>query len=122
MTGNSTCFRSTYGRLVSIGAVLTVAAVASGCASRGRQAIASGARLVKDGRGVLSYRAPDTGDVYVYNDGNGKLVYMGAIAKAQAVEVDPAADHVKVGGNVVSSREMPDNDAYRIYYRYRVVE
>ena len=122
MTLNCTFFRGAGGRIVWMGAALLVAAVVCGCASRGRQSIASGARMVKDGRGVLTYRAPDAGDVYVYNQGTGKLVYMGAITKALAVEVDPAADQVKVGGNVVSSREMPDKDAYRIYYRYRVVE
>ena len=109
-------------RNLCLGMSLSVAVAAAGCASRGRAAIAAGARMVKEGRGTMTYTARDAGDVYVYDKGTGRLVYMGAVAKGQTVEVNPAADQVSVGGKVVTSREIPDKDEYQIYYRYRVVE
>ena len=122
MRFDSSVWRRRGLRSVWVGLALCATVVAGGCASRGRAAIASGARMVKEGRGTLTYTARDAGDVYVYNKGNGRLVYMGAVAKGQTVEVDPAADQVLVGGKVATSREIPDKDEYQIYYRYRVME
>jgi hypothetical protein len=98
-------------------ALLFGAAALTGCASGGRQAIPSGAGVVKSGTGTIDYGAKYDGDVWVYDADTGKLIYMGEVRKDQAVRVNAKSDQITIGGKTVSERPISDEHKYQIFFR-----
>jgi hypothetical protein len=98
-------------------ALFVGAAALTGCASRGRQAIPSGADVVESGAGTIDYEANRNGDVWILDADTGKLIYMGELRKGETVRVNSKSDQVTIGGKTVSERPISDEHKYQIYFR-----
>jgi streptogramin lyase len=110
--------RIIHGRNWCLGAALLFGAAAlTGCASRGRQAIPSGASVVESGTGTIDFEAKRDGDVWVYDADTGRLIYMGEVRKDQTVRVNAKSDQITIGGKTVSERPISDEHKYQIFFR-----
>ena len=93
----------------------TVAAVA-GCNGRDDRMTPVG-RLVAQGGGAVSYRAPADGTIYVYDDRVEKLVYSGPIREGQVFSVDPRNQRLMLDGQVIQDNALDSGDRHKIYLK-----
>jgi hypothetical protein len=87
-----------------------------GCTPERHSAIPADAQMVASGDKSVSYQAPHDGMVYVYNRGDGKLLYTGPIEKGQTVSVDPATNHLTLDGRMLSDRPIQAGDI-KLYFK-----
>jgi hypothetical protein len=104
-------------RMLVLGFVAACVAALAGCASRGRQAIPSGANVVKSGTGTVEYEAKHDGDYWVYDTDTKKLIHMGELNKDQIVKVNATSDQITVAGRTVSEQPISDEHQYQIFFR-----
>jgi hypothetical protein len=97
--------------------VLGAALPPIGCASRGKQSIAEGARLVKSGTGSLDYTAKSAGTVYVLDADQNRLVGMGGMRAGQTARTDTARGAVLIDDKVITQHPISDARHYQIYFR-----
>ena len=91
--------------------------LAAGCASGGKAAIQSGARVVKSGTGSFDYTAPRDGDVWINDASDNRLLVLTAAKRGQVVHVDAAASQVRVDDKIVSQRPINPKHQYNVYFR-----
>jgi hypothetical protein len=105
--------------LIGVVLVAVPAAVlgAGGCASGGKAAIQSGARVVKTGAGSFDYAAPRDGDVWINDATDNRLLVLTAVRRGQTVHVDGAKNEVRVDDKVVSQRAINARHRYHVYFR-----
>ena len=89
----------------------------TGCASRGRASIASGARTVKSGTGTVEYTATRDGSVYLLEADTNRLIGLAGVRAGQTVRVDAEADEFSIGGKVITNRPLGENHRYEILFR-----
>lgn len=114
--------RASRGRMRNTAAAVVVAVglccvAGGGCASRGRAAIASGARTVKSGVGTVEYTATRDGSVYVLESSSNRLVALGGVRAGQIVRADAETDQVTIGGKVINNRPISAKGRYDILFR-----
>ena len=83
----------------SVFLAFTVAA-ALGCSGQDRRMEPVGT-LVAIGGGPVSYRAPQDGTLYVYDDKIERLVYSGPIREGQVFSVDPRNKRLMLDGRII---------------------
>jgi hypothetical protein len=97
--------------------VLGAALLTIGCASKGRQSIAEGARLVKSGTGTIDYTAKTAGTVYVLDADQNRLVALGGMRAGQTARTDTASGAVLIDDKVITQHPISDARHYQIYFR-----
>ena len=102
----------------------------AGCMSERNQHVAPQATLASEGTGEVSYRAPEDGKVYVFDQNDNRVVYVGDVQKDQLVQVDPNKDDITVGDKIVFEKGLHKGNSHRIFFedqnaqtaRHRVTE
>jgi hypothetical protein len=93
-----------------------IAIVLSGCMADRSPQISANAQLAAEGTKKVSYRAPDDGKVYVFDQNDNRVVYYGDVAKGELVTVDPDASRVTVGDKVVAEKSLHNGNSHRIFF------
>jgi hypothetical protein len=100
--------------------LLTAASAAmmalGGCATRQHAAIPSSAVMTVEGDSLLSFRAPQSGEIYVVEPGLDKLLYSGQIDAGETVTVDPEADQIVIGGRTVFENALGSDERRQIFF------
>ena len=91
------------------------------CSFEAQSGIPNSSRLVAEGQGALSYRAPYDGKVYVYDSDNHTLLYSGDIRQDQLISVSPRDNRITIGDNVVRERGVNTGHAVKVYFDQRPV-
>jgi hypothetical protein len=99
------------------GLLLLGSALLVGCASRGRQSIASGARLVKSGTGTVEYTAKSTGTIYVLDADDNRLMGLGGVKPGQTVHLDAEKGDVLIDQKVINERPINGRHHYQVYFK-----
>jgi hypothetical protein len=102
-------------RRLALPAWYALALLLAGCMADRSSQIPANARLASEGTGQVTYRAADDGKVYVFDQNDNKIIYSGDIQKGQIVTVDPQANRVMIGDNVVSERSLHAGNSHRIF-------
>ena len=86
------------------------------CESTQTSKIPGRAEPVASATGDASYRAADSGTIYVYDKTWDKLVYTGAVTRDQEVKVEPENSRVLVDGKpVVEQTPLGGGDRYEFF-------
>src|SRR5437773_8511389 len=93
-----------------------VAILLGGCMADRSPQISANAQLAAEGTKKVSYRSPDDGKVYVFDQNDNRVVYFGDVAKDQLVTVDPDANRVTVGDKVVAEKSLHNGNSHRIFF------
>lgn len=113
--------KASQGRRLNHSAVIAtlglLAALSTGCASRGRASVAAGARTVESGVGTVEYTATRDGSVYVLDSSSNRLVALGGVKAGQVVRADAETDQVTIGGKVITRRPLSERAKYEILFR-----
>lgn len=91
--------------------------ILAGCESDRMANIPPGATISASGNAQLTFTAPQTGTIWVYDVNNDRIVYSGSLAGNQSVSVDPVANQITVEGRVVMDKGMNNGDQLRIYFQ-----
>lgn len=91
--------------------------MATGCAAERHEAIPSSAQLVAKGQTDVTYRAPESGTVYVYDRSTGEMVYSGRVRANDVVAVDAMKDRVVLNNTPVNEKKIKDFDEIKIYFQ-----
>lgn len=97
-------------------ALLGLCVVTTGCQDQ-PMSVPPDARPVVEGNKLIQYRAPGSGDIYVYNVTDKSLVYSGRVESDDLLVVDPSVDRISVDGQVVSEQDLDQGDQYRISFK-----
>lgn len=117
-------------RHYAAGATLGLALIFGGCGAPSGPVIPGSATMMSQGsRGPVSFRASESGRVYIKDDFNDVTLYSAEVDRGELVEVNPVEDVIRVDGRTASSYAMDDDHQYQIYFepvpkadlvRYRV--
>lgn len=102
-------------RTVALG--LAVAAFGVGCAKKGLAGIPNSAEKVASGRGEVTYKATDPGEVFVYDEDAKKILYSGLMSSGETLTVNPDDDLITIGVRTVAETQVDDDHRYRVYLR-----
>jgi hypothetical protein len=108
--------------VLCLGATL---AIASACAMDRPMEIPADAVLASEGNQELSYRAPSSGTVYVWDDATDRIVYSGRVNSDQVVRVDVKNDQITIDGKTVFEKGLRGGANHQIFFEregVRVVE
>ncbi len=72
--------------------------------------------VISEGNGVLTATATHAGTVYIYDVNGDRVVYSGAVASGQSVQVNTDQNKIMVDGQVRADRILNQWDKHRIYF------
>lgn len=98
--------------LLSVGAMT----LAIGCGPERHPDIPADAMLGVSGDGLLTYRSPSSGMVYVYDDDTNKMIYAGKVLSGQTIRVDPARDRVTIGDQTVYDKDLNNGNTHKVFF------
>jgi hypothetical protein len=85
--------------------------------SRGMDEIPADAVAVDRGNGAdLRYEAPGDGAVYVFDEDDDRVVYIGRLQGRERFVFDPADDRATVDGKTVLRSDLNPRHRYRLYF------
>jgi hypothetical protein len=87
-----------------------------GCESDRMTNIPPSATVSASGNMQLTYTAPQTGTIWVYDVNSDRIIYSGPIGANQSVVVDPSANQITLDGRVVFDKGLNGGDQNRIYF------
>lgn len=97
-------------------------AALGGCATEAtRPGVPSNAVQMSSGGKVVAFTAPHDGKAYLNDDNNHQVVYSTDLRRDQVMRFDPAADAVRIDGNI-APEGIPDPDHDHSIYFVRSVE
>src|SRR5438445_368598 len=76
--------------------ILPVALLLIGCVSQPKETIPRRGEVVAQGTGQLSFRAPDTGLVSVYDVNTDSIIHSSAVGRGSVIAVNPQAGNITV--------------------------
>lgn len=88
----------------------------AGCGGRDKTMNPVG-KLVAEGDGAVSYRAPRDGTIYVYDGEIERLVYSGPIREGQVFSVDPRNKRLMLDGSVIQDNALDSGRRHKIYLK-----
>ena len=94
---------------------LSLAAV-TGCGGRDNSMTPVG-KMVAEGDGPVSYRAPKDGTIYVYDDKVERLIYSGPVREGQVFSVDPRNKRLMLDGQVIQDNALQSGNRHKIYLK-----
>lgn len=103
--------------LTTSGLMLASLAFVPGCASdTWPDDIPRTAVLNTESTGRVTYTAPTSGTVYVYDETDERLLYSGNVLAGQRVVLDPREDRIDVDGQKVSDHDLGAESHYQVYF------
>ena len=99
-------------------ALLTLAALLTGCAPERPESVPAHAQSVarQSGSSPVSFTAPDDGSAYVYDRSTQKMVYSGRLKRGETLELDPRRDGIRVDGKKVVETRLRDLNEYQVWF------
>ena len=88
----------------------------TGCTAERHEAIPASAQMVAKGQTDVTYRAPEDGQVYVYDKSTGEMLYSGRVRENDTVAVDAMDDKIVVNNTPVNEKKIKDFDEIRIFF------
>src|SRR5436305_1481423 len=90
--------------------------LATGCAADRNQDVPSSAKLVAQGEKDLAYRAPEQGNVYVFDKSGQNVLYSGRVQRDDLLKVDAMRDKILLNDRVVMNKQIRDHDAINVFF------
>lgn len=94
--------------------------LAVGCAHERHDEIPPSAVMVAEGDKTLSYTAPSSGRVYVFDTVDNRMVYAGDVVRGQAVSLDLETNKLTIDGRTVSEKSLQNGHRHRIFFDTRM--
>jgi hypothetical protein len=89
----------------------------AGRQSRGMNEVPADAVAVDRGNGAdLRYEAPGDGAVYVFDEDDDRVVYIGRLQARERFVFDPADDRATVDGKTVLRSDLSPRHRYQLYF------
>ncbi|HZN69598.1 MAG TPA: hypothetical protein VFB66_30260 [Tepidisphaeraceae bacterium] len=105
--------RAATGIVSSLGLCLMV----TGCAADRHEDIPKSAPMVAKGQTDVTWAAPSEGDVYVYDQSEGKMLYSGRVERGDNLVVDARKDRIRLDGRTVMDKQIRDNNEIEVFFR-----
>jgi hypothetical protein len=105
--------RATAGIVSSLGLCLMV----TGCAADRHEDIPKSAPMVAKGETDVTWAAPSEGDVYVYDQSEGKMLYSGRVERGDNLVVDARKDRILLDGRTVMDKQIRDHNEIEVFFR-----
>ena len=105
--------RAAAGIVSSLGLCLMV----TGCAADRHEDIPKSAPMVAKGEKDLTWQAPSQGDVYVYDQTEGKMLYSGRVEQGDTLAIDAMEDRILLDGRTVMDKQIRDHNEIEIFFR-----
>jgi hypothetical protein len=78
--------------------------------------VPAGSVQVDESRGEMNYQADHTGEAYVYDATDDRLVYERPITQGDRLIVDPQANRITLNDSSTGNHKLDPNHVYRIYF------
>jgi hypothetical protein len=101
--------------------VVLIALVGAGCQHDRHSQIPADATLMTEGDKSLSFRANESGTVYVYNRNDDKMVYSGDIGRGETLSVDSPNNRITLDGRTVLEKGVDRNETLRVFFKPNVL-
>ena len=105
--------RTAAGIVASLGLCLMV----TGCAADRHEDIPKSAPMVAKGETDIQWAAPSEGDVYVYDQTEGKMLYSGKVERGDNLVVDARKDRIMLDGRTVMDKQIRDHNDIEVFFR-----
>ena len=115
--GNTFAGGTPRGVAAAVAGLIVGSALLFGCASRGKESIASGARVVKSGTGTVEYTAKSSGTAYVLDADDNRLIGLGGVKPGQTVHIDAEKGDVMIDQKVINERPIDSRHHYQVYFK-----
>ena len=101
--------------------VVFLALLGAGCQHDRHSQIPADATLMSEGDRSLTFRATESGTVYVYNRNDDKMVYSGDIARGETLSVDADKNRITLDGRTVLEKGVDRNETLRVFFKPNVL-
>ena len=90
--------------------------LATGCAADRNKDVPASAKLVAQGEKDLAYRAPEEGNIYVFDKSGQNILYSGRVQRDDLLKVDAMHDRITMNDRVVMDKQIRDHDAINVFF------
>jgi hypothetical protein len=90
--------------------------LATGCAADRNKDVPASAKLVAQGEKDLAYRAPEEGNIFVFDKSGQNVLYSGRVQRDDLLKVDAMHDKITMNNRVVMDKQIRDHDAINVFF------
>lgn len=108
---------SLYARAAGIVGSLGLCLMITGCAADRHEDIPKGTPMVAKGEKELIWQAPASGDVFVYDQTEGTMLYSGRVQRGDTLDIDAMDDRILLDGRTVMDKQIRDHNEIEVFFR-----
>jgi hypothetical protein len=105
--------RAATGIVSSLGFCLAL----TGCAADRHEDIPKSAPMVAKGETDVTWQAPSEGEVFVYDQSEGKMLYSGRVQRGDTLVIDARKDKIELAGRTVMDKQIRDHNQVEIFFQ-----
>ena len=95
---------------------LGMCVLATGCAADRNKDVPASAKLVAQGEKDLAYRAPEEGNIFVFDKSGQNVMYSGRVQRDDLLKIDAMHDKITLNNRVVMDKQIRDHDAINVFF------